>query len=225
MVVDLSEESKSLNSRIVSVSILALVGISLLFVLLMDGWISLNTSPGDPNYVLKEPLREFFTVTIVAAIVSFFPLNHYFKENRGKARLFQFLGLLMNIVGLIGLLLVLPNLGTLAHSGGLTPDFGHILTYDNFTGALWLFLLFSGTVFFIVGYSRIPKSEGNRVGLFLPFVSGTTAFYVGAALYDRIAYIREAGSLGEKFLFSLIIGAIAVIVSLLVLKKKTEEKG
>lgn len=217
-----SEDCITLDRGIMALALLAVGGLIGLYLFLMYGWISLNTPQGAPGYVLEEPLRQFFFGSIFITLVLFFPLYWVCRNQSSRAFFVLSLGFLMTIIGAIGMLIILPFFGVMSYPGGLTPDFGHTLSYENFTGALWLFLLFSGAVFYTSGHFTISADKECILCKLLPAVLFLPSYYLGAAGYDMISRISEEASLSGKFSFASIFALVVAVGTWIALKIKNK---
>ncbi len=215
------ESQTILKSRIVIISLLIAVVISSIYLLLSYGWIKLNSPQNAPSYILEEPLRQFFVGSIASVLILFYPLNRIIKREESRAQLILSLGFIITIIGTIGIFIILPIIGVTSNPGGLTPDFGHILIYENFTGSLWLFLLFSGPMIYLNGYLA-SQNRKNLLCKLLPIILAFPAYYIGAGIYDMISFIRESGGLKGKLLFSVVTALLVTLISWLSIKLKNK---
>lgn len=152
----------------------------------MHGYIAVKTSFDVPDYVLKEPLRQFFIASILASLLAgtlgFVPLRRLCEKRPTFLRFLMSVGASMTLIGSIGMFIILPFWGKLSEPGGLTPDLGHTLTYDNSTGALWLFLL-TGFIPYGIGYVANPKPRPALSTGILVIVLGVPIYFTGYSLY------------------------------------------
>jgi hypothetical protein len=173
--------------------LVATAALSLSYLGLMLAWISIREPLDSPGYVLKVPLREFFWASLVAillaGVVTSPLLVRWTRAMPARQAFLAFLGTAMLALGLVGMLIILPASASLSSSGGMTPDFGHVLTYENVTGALWLFLLLTAFAPFGLAYAAMPAPRPAWSTLLL-LVHGSVPVYVVAyALYVRWEHI------------------------------------
>jgi hypothetical protein len=179
-----------LRDRLVytAISALAVALLSGAYLLLALLWISAQADLDEPSYVLNGPLREFFRAALIAAGVagaaSLAALRPTLRCRPALRRLMMTSGALMVATGVAGILIVLPATATLSSSGGLNPDFGHVLTWDNFTGALWLFLL-TGAIPYALGFFGSPRPRPLASAIGLIATAAPPLWYIAMALVDR----------------------------------------
>lgn len=167
--------------------------LSLLYVGLMLAWVAAREPLRAPGFILEEPLREFFVTSMIVAAAggasASVILRAALRRSEVWRRIAMASGLLMVATGLVGMLIIVPATSSLSSSGGLNPDFGHLLTWDNFTGALWLFLL-TGAIPYSVAFFADPgrKSLAGVIGLIATTAPGL--WYIAMAVIDRWEHIN-----------------------------------
>jgi hypothetical protein len=152
-------------------------------------WVALREPLDAPDYARTAPLREFFWASLAviltsSALAAPFVLG-WARESVAHVTFLAGLGVVMLALGLAGMLALLPGLSSLSNSGGATPDFGHTLAYENFTGPLWLTLLLTGFIPYGLGYAAAgsPRPVWSKVCLLIQV--GVPLYVIGYAVYLR----------------------------------------
>lgn len=173
-------------------ALLTVTLLSLTYLGPMYGWLAWQESSDAPEYLLRWPMRQFFYASMVlaalAGVLCFGPLRRLCERHSAYRVYVMALGLMMVVAGLIGILVVLPTWGQLSRAGGFTPDFVHLLTYSNLSGALWLFLL-NGFLPYAVGYLASPRPRPIGATLLRLLVLGPPAYFFAYAIYVCWQYI------------------------------------
>lgn len=156
----------SLRPQFIRIPILAaltVAAISGVYLGLLVVWLALAGSLDAQEFELRRPLRQFFGISVAlaagAGLTGFVPLVRLARRKPGARQFLLTSGAIAVAAGLAGMLLFIPASSPLSEAGGLTPNFGHLLTYTNLTGALWLFLM-TGFIPFAAGYAAGGKGQG-----------------------------------------------------------------
>lgn len=182
----------STGARTALLAAVAVATLSLVYLGLMLAWVAIQEPLDSPGFELRGPLRQFFGASVVVAVIAgvtgFVPLLRICRVRPGLRAFVMAGGFLMVATGLIGMLFVIPEGSDLSGAGGLTPNFGHLLTYENFTGALWLFLL-TGAIPYAAGYFAVPRFGYLPATTGMLIAAAAPLWYIAYALYERWQHI------------------------------------